>query len=188
MRRSDLAVSIAGIALALTATYSIAGSLQILVWNPQAAVPGATLGEISAAMTRANETLAAPLVITWAATGILLAVGVFMAVASRRLPAEAAASLGLLVVALGAPSHSFASFPAGMGIADTLVTSGGDHAPWGMLLYAVSARGVSTGFSLALGPDSNAAFVTDGPSPHRGLVCVSEFSSRVSWLAQFSSH
>lgn len=66
VRQANLAVVIAGIALALTAAYSIAGSLQILVWNPQASVPGVTLNEIATEMTRANETLAAPLVITWA--------------------------------------------------------------------------------------------------------------------------
>lgn len=47
--------------------------------------------------------------------------------------------LDLLILVLGAPSHWFASFPAGMGIADTYVTFGADHAPWGMVLYAVSA-------------------------------------------------
>lgn len=31
-----------------------------------------------------------------------------------------------------------ASFPAGMGVADAFATSGGDHAPWGVLLYIVS--------------------------------------------------
>ncbi|WP_269939597.1 hypothetical protein [Arthrobacter sp. HY1533] len=138
VHRPNLAVGIAGIAFALTVAYSIAGSLQVLVWNPKAAVPGATLEEIAAAMARANETLAVPLVVTWAVTGILLAAGVFVAALAMQLPAGAAAKLGLAIVALGAPSHWFASFPAGMGIADTFATSGGDHAPWGMLLYAVS--------------------------------------------------
>lgn len=139
VHRPNLAVGIAGIAFALTVAYSIAGSLQVLVWNPKAAVPGATLEEIAAAMARANETLAVPLVVTWAATGILLAAGVFVAALARQLPGGAAAKLGLVIVALGAPSHWFASFPAGMGLADTFATSGGDHAPWGMVLYAVSA-------------------------------------------------
>ena len=139
VHRPNLAVGIAGIAFALTVAYSIAGSLQVLVWNPKAAVPGATLEEIAAAMARANETLAVPLVVTWAATGILLAAGVFVAALARQLPGGAAAKLGLATIALGAPSHWFASFPAGMGLADTFATSGGDHAPWGMVLYAVSA-------------------------------------------------
>ena len=32
-----------------------------------------------------------------------------------------------------------ASFPAGMGLADAFAISGGDHAPWGAVLYSVSA-------------------------------------------------
>jgi hypothetical protein len=32
-----------------------------------------------------------------------------------------------------------AAFPAGMGIADAFGISGGDHAPWGAVLYTVSA-------------------------------------------------
>ena len=59
--------------------YAVAGVLQVLVWNPLAAVPGATLDEIHAVMGRANETLSAPTVLVWAATGTVLAAAVLIA-------------------------------------------------------------------------------------------------------------
>lgn len=48
-------------------------------------------------------------------------------------------ALAVLLLVLAAPSHWFAAFPAGMGIADAFATHGGDHAPWGVVLYAISA-------------------------------------------------
>jgi hypothetical protein len=38
-----------------------------------------------------------------------------------------------------APGHIVAAFAPGMSLADTFMISGGDHAPWGMALYLVSA-------------------------------------------------
>ncbi len=40
---------------------------------------------------------------------------------------------------LGAPMYFFASFSAGMALADALFISGGDYTPWGGLLGLVSA-------------------------------------------------
>lgn len=125
------------------AAYSVAGLLQILVLNPLAAVPGATLDEINAQMERANDSLAAPMVIAWAAIGTLLAAGVLIGAHAQRLSAEAAAVLNLLIIVLAAPSHWFVSIPAGLGIADVFATTGGDHAPWGMVLYGVSAAALA---------------------------------------------
>ncbi|WP_308810256.1 hypothetical protein, partial [Arthrobacter sp. HMWF013] len=125
--------------LLLVAGYAVAGALQVLVWNPLAAVPGATLAEIHAAMDRANESLAAPAVLMWAATGPVLAAVVLIAGLRRSISGKTAAALDLLLLVLAAPSHWMASFPAGMGLADAFGISGGDHAPWGKVLYAVSA-------------------------------------------------
>lgn len=119
--------------------YAVAGVFQILVWNPLAAVPGATLDEIHAVMERANESLSAPVVLVWAATGTLLAAAVLIATLKQSISIKVTTVLYLLLLALGAPSHMMASFPAGMGIADAFATSGGDHAPWGVMLYIVSA-------------------------------------------------
>lgn len=119
--------------------YAVVGVFQILVWNPMAAVPGATLDEIHAVMERANESLSAPVVLVWAATGTLLAAAVLIATLKQSISIKVTTVLYLLLLALGAPSHMMASFPAGMGIADAFATSGGDHAPWGVMLYIVSA-------------------------------------------------
>lgn len=120
--------------------YAVVGALQILAWNPLAAVPGATLGEIHARLEQMNETLAAPLVLAWAVIGTALAAAVLFAAVKGSIPrARGVVVLDLLILVLAAPSHWFASFPAGMGIADAYGTTGGDHAPWGMVLYAMSA-------------------------------------------------
>lgn len=136
-RRSATWIGVAGFLLVVG--YAVAGALQVLVWNPLAAVPGATLAEIHALMDRANESLAAPAVLIWAATGILLAAAVLIAGLKHSISGRAAAGLYLVLLVLAAPSHWMASFPAGMGLADAFAISGGDHAPWGKVLYAVSA-------------------------------------------------
>ena len=123
----------------VVAGYAVFGAVHVLVWNPLAAVPSATLAQIHAEMDWANESLATPLVMTWTVMGILLAAGVLAASLTRKISAARATTLNLLLIVLGAPSLMFASFPAGMGIADTFGISGGDYAPWGGLLYVTSA-------------------------------------------------
>ncbi|WP_354191231.1 hypothetical protein [Arthrobacter sp. UYCu712] len=123
----------------LVVGYAVAGALQVLVWNPLAAVPGATLSEIHAVMDRANESLSGPTVLIWAAVGSLLGAAVLIAALRHALSWNTTAALNLLLLALGAPALWMASFPAGMGLADAFAISGGDYAPWGKVLYAVSA-------------------------------------------------
>jgi hypothetical protein len=136
-QRSATWVGVAG--LLLVAGYAVAGALQVLVWNPLAAVPGATLAEIHAVMDGANESLAMPAVLIWAATGTVLAAVALIAALRRSISGKTAAALDLLLLVLAAPSHWMASFPAGMGLADAFAISGGDYAPWGKVLYTVSA-------------------------------------------------
>ncbi len=128
------------VGLVVVAGYAAAGALQVLVWNPLAAVPGATLAEIHAVLAREDESLAAPAVLAWAVTGVILAALVLAgAVARRTWHMRNVVLLDLLLLVLAAPAHWFASFPAGMGLADAFAISGGDHAPWGKVLYLVSA-------------------------------------------------
>jgi hypothetical protein len=136
-QQSDKWIALAGFLLVVG--YAAAGALQVLVWNPLAAVPGSTLSEIHVAMDRVNESLAAPVVLIWATTGTLLAATVLIAALRHSISGKTAAALDLLLLALAAPAHWIASFPAGMGLADAFAISGGDHAPWGGVLYAVSA-------------------------------------------------
>jgi hypothetical protein len=119
--------------------YSVAGAYQTLVWNPLAAVPGASLDEIYAALDAADETLGAPQVIAWSAVGVALAVVALIGTILRRAPRPRHVIAGYLaLVVLAAPSHWFVAFTGGMGIADAFATSGGDHAPWGGMLYLAS--------------------------------------------------
>ena len=139
------AVRAAAVGFAVVMLYAIAGALQILVWNPLAAVPGATLGQIRADMALAGESLSANGVLAWAGIGLLLA-GVILLVATMRRTSRVwpvvAAYLVLLVFA--APGHFFVSFGPGMSLADTFLISGADHTPWGMVLYLVSAAALLT--------------------------------------------
>ncbi|WP_232466120.1 hypothetical protein [Diaminobutyricimonas sp. LJ205] len=140
IRDRSAVIMAAAIGFVVTVGYAIAGSLQILVWNPLAAVPGATLSEIEQGLARASESLGTSLVIGWAIIGGVLAAGILIAAVLRlsvRLPQVVQADLVLLVLA--APTFWAASFPAGMGIADTFHTTGAPHSPWGAPLYAVSA-------------------------------------------------
>lgn len=122
----------------LVTVYAVVGALHIMVWNPSAAVPGATLAEIRAEMAVAHEYAGTHLVVAWAVAGILLGAGLLFAALLRKISAAGATILFLLVIVLGAPSMMFASFAPGMGLADTFDISGGDHAPWGSLLYLAS--------------------------------------------------
>lgn len=130
----------AGLGFTVVAVYAIVGVLQILVWNPLAAVPGSTLAQIRAEMADANESLTADWVMAWGGIGVLLA-GIVLLVSTLRRSGRAgpviAAYLVLLVFA--APGHMFVAFGPGMSLADTFMISGGDHAPWGVALYLVSA-------------------------------------------------
>lgn len=159
--RQRPAVWTATAGLVLVAGYAFAGTLQTLVWNPLAAVPGATLEVIHAGLDRANETLAAPVVIAWAVLGVALAALVLVrAIVRPDSPVKTVLALDLILLVLAAPSHWFAAFPAGMGIADAFATHGGDHTPWGMVLYAISAAAlVALSVLATIKPR-----VTDGPT------------------------
>ncbi|WP_069386496.1 hypothetical protein [Cellulosimicrobium cellulans] len=134
------AVRAARVGLVAVLGYALVGALQTLVWNPLAAVPGATLGEIHAELAQADESLSAPLVLGWALVGTLLAAAVLRAAwQGSVVRVLEVVVLDLLILVAAVPSHWFASFPAGMGIADAFGTTGAQHAPWGMVLYAVSA-------------------------------------------------
>ncbi|WEO77673.1 hypothetical protein BJQ94_01050 [Cryobacterium sp. SO2] len=128
------------VGLVAIAAYAAVGATQTLVWNPLAAAPGTTLDEIRAALGRANESLGEPLVLVWAIIGVVLAaLVVLLAALLPAMPAPVVLATDLWLLVLAAPAHMFVAFGAGMSLADTFGISGGDHAPWGALLYAISA-------------------------------------------------
>ena len=147
-RRAVFAAVVGSVALT---AYSVAGAFQTLVWNPLAAVPGASLNEIYAALDDAGETLGAPRVIAWSAVGVALAAVCLIGTILERAPRPRHVVAGYLaLLVLAAPSHWFVAFTGGMGIADAYATSGGDHAPWGGVLYAGSGLALLALLALAL--------------------------------------
>jgi hypothetical protein len=121
------------------AAYAVVGALQILVWNPLAAVPGKGLEQIKAEMVAAGESMGEPAVYGFAVIGTVLALAILaVALLGRIKRVRTVVILGLVLLILGAPAFWIASFPAGMGIADTFMTHGGDHAPWGGVLLRIS--------------------------------------------------
>ncbi|MHA7295467.1 hypothetical protein [Arthrobacter sp. HLT1-21] len=138
-KRQRHIVPIVAVGVLITAAYALIGALQILVWNPMAAVPGMSLQEINTAMSSANEQLVEAPVYMWALTGPILAliVGAFAIVKYPDLP-WMISRFFLIIVMLGMPAYFFASFNPEMSIADAFATSGGDHAPWSNILYAMS--------------------------------------------------
>ncbi|WP_374314970.1 hypothetical protein [Microbacterium sp.] len=73
-------------------------------------------------------------------TGVALAILVFALMAFRPDASGTAATLFyLLMLVFGAPAFFAASFGPGMSLADTYGISGADYAPWGKVLYLVSA-------------------------------------------------
>ncbi|MDI2023116.1 hypothetical protein [Paenarthrobacter nicotinovorans] len=126
--------------LAAIAAFAVVGAFQILVWNPLAAVPGASLDEIHEGLARANESM------TWAFLGTALgAVVVLLSAVGSLRRLRTVVLLDLLILGLGAPSYSLVSFHAGMALADAFFISGGDYAPWGGVLYTVSAAALLAG-------------------------------------------
>ena len=126
-------------AFAVTA-YAVIGVMSIVVWDPAAAVPGATYGEIVAGIERSGESYATGVVVPMVllAPGVVAAVVLSaVAVAGRlRWSTAAAWQLGLLVC--GAPVYFWASFPLGMAVADAFLVSGGSHQPAPFVLYGAS--------------------------------------------------
>jgi len=146
-----LRVTVGLLGLTAIAAYAATAALQILVWNPLAAVPGASLEEIHLGLARANESIPAATVVTCALIGTALGVTVVLAAATRRISKlRTVVLLDLLILGLGAPSYFWVSFPAGMALADAFAISGGDYAPWGGLLYLVSAAALTTALAVAV--------------------------------------
>jgi hypothetical protein len=137
--RSARGVILAGAGTLVVIAYAAFAALQILVLNPLAAVPGKTLGRIVDETDAAGQPLGQAYTIAVLSVGVLLAVVMCVLSATRwsRQPRViAAVYLGLL--AAGAPGYFYASFGPGMSLADTYFITGGDHSPWGAVLYAVS--------------------------------------------------
>lgn len=132
------------------AVYAAFAALQIIVWNPLAALPGKTLEEIRFEAASVGEPLGGMGVLLFLGLGVLLAVAVaILVVLTRTRPAVAALLfLGLLV--FGTPAYFVASFGPGMSLADAFGISGADYSPWSLVLYGISALSMVAAVVLAV--------------------------------------
>ena len=132
-------VIVAFVGTALVVAYAVVGSLQVLVWNPLAAVPGATLSKIHVELDRVGQSFSPAPVILWAVLGVAAAAS--LAVSALRPDGFALSHLAFgysLLLVGGAPSFFFVAFSPGMQLADGFGISGGDHSPWARPLYLTS--------------------------------------------------
>lgn len=130
---------VATVGFGAVGVYAGVAALQILVWNPLAAVPGATLGEISSEIAAARQSFSVASVLGYLALGPLLALVPLVLAWRGMLTGLGAATAVSALISVGAPGYFVASFAPGMALADTYGISGGDHAPGGMVLMLVSA-------------------------------------------------
>lgn len=110
-----------------------------LVPNPLATAPGRSLAQIHQEVAAAGEPLEVAVVLGISGQGIALARATMRACwrRHRRDPRADAISFLLLGV-LAAPAHWLASVGPGMALADTYLTTGAAHSPWGLPLYVAS--------------------------------------------------
>ena len=148
--RTVLAVAFAG--TLLVTAYAVFATVQILVLNPLATVPGTDLGQIHAGLTAAGESSSWPPVAIVLGLGVALALLVLVLVARRRDGSVTAVVCAYLcLLAFGAPAYFVASFGPGMALADAYLTSGGDHSRWSLALYATSGLALLGVLAVAVG-------------------------------------
>lgn len=164
----EATVTIAVVGTCVAFTYAAAAWMQIMLWNPQAAVPGVPVDEIWAAVASQqgmNE---------YVNTTVNLAVMPLAAVVMLYLACtkqwssrpRATATQYLVLIALGALAYFVASFSPGMNLADTYGVGGEDYAPWGQVLLGVSGFGVA---GLLVVWNSTDILPTTSPRPREAL-------------------
>ncbi|MDO9398340.1 MAG: hypothetical protein Q7T71_17475, partial [Herbiconiux sp.] len=129
-RRQRVPVALAGLAIVLTLV--AVGAADLLVWNPQAKVPGTDLAAVYGEMVArdgfdvgAGVTMVAVWAAFWVAAALVV-VGLALRRGRSGLTRRRIAILMLALVAGAVVGRFFAGFSIGMSIADTFATSGGD--------------------------------------------------------------
>ncbi|WP_133177893.1 hypothetical protein [Microbacterium testaceum] len=136
--------------------YAVVALVQILVWNPEAAVPGLTADEIWRQVGEAQQGPPNAFVVGVIALGPMMAIVLFalFVVTEAGVWSTVAGYLALLV--MGGPGYFVASFGPGMGLADTYYISGGDASGAGLALGSVSLLALVALIAVFIG-----AFVRD---------------------------
>ncbi|MEE2524599.1 hypothetical protein V1639_13905 [Pseudarthrobacter sp. J75] len=137
MSTSAQFINLAG--LAAVVLYAVLGVLTILVWNPSAAMPALELSEIYRQVEAASETMGLGVVAAFGVMGIGLGLTAAVVFWRRKTdPPSLILAVYLTLLALAGPAYFWASFPFGMGLADTFAIGGGDHSRVGYLLVGAS--------------------------------------------------
>lgn len=138
MKHSAEMINLMGLAAVIL--YAVLGVLTILVWNPLAAMPGMELREIYRQVEDANESMGLEIVWSFGVLGTALGLAAFVTFLRRRKdPPAVVLAVYLTLLCLGGPAYFWASFPLGMGLADTFYIGGGDKTGVGFLLLGASA-------------------------------------------------
>ena len=112
-------------------------------------MPGASLAQIRQELAAHDESLGAPFVLAEMGFGVLLAIAALLiTVRNRRLPLAVIAGGYLWLLILATPAYFWASFGAGMSLANTFGINGGDYSPWAWPIYLISA--LATGGLVAI--------------------------------------
>lgn len=168
-------VTVAVLGVLAVVVYAAVAALQILVWNPLAAVPGASLAEISGHLDDTGEAFSPWSVLATLLVGPVLALALVVIAALGRLSAVWCAAAVCAVIAAGALGYFWAAVLPGMSLADAYGISGGDHAPGELVLRAVSAVAAVGAIVFAIvaarrgarGAGAGAGVGTRGPVPAR---------------------
>lgn len=140
MSTRSVRILIAALGTAAVTAYAVVMVLQIVVWNPLAAAPGLTLGEIRDVARSQGETVFTATPWVCAAIGLGLAAATLLWALLTRATSIAAIVVAFLAIIVGgAPAYFVASFGPGMALADAFGISGGDHAPAGSVLMVTSS-------------------------------------------------
>ncbi|WP_010525153.1 hypothetical protein [Nesterenkonia sp. F] len=133
-----MAVSLLG--TVLVTAYALWALFQIFWLNPDAAVPGDQHDQIRQDLAQAGESMNIRQAVAIMSVGPAVAVVVLVAVAVRTgTDPLAPATIYLMILVCGPLAYMGASFGPGMALADTYAIGGGDHSPWALPLYLVSA-------------------------------------------------
>jgi len=133
-----LLVGLAGIGA--VSAYASLMAVQALVFDPLAAVPGSTLAQIHGELRNAGNDVTRDItsILVAAAIGFSLAIATAALGLRRRLSPLVMIEIFLAILTLGGVVAWGSGFALGMDIADTYMTTGGDHTGWAGVLYVTS--------------------------------------------------
>ncbi len=138
MGRARIVVAVVGVLV--VALYAALLALNALVLDPLAAVPGSTLPEIHAELTRQGFSVGTDIatVVGIAVVGVLFAAGLSVLLIVTRATAHVIAAVLLAVLVFGTPMSFVAAIAMGMDVADGYGVGGGAHTIWAGVLYVTS--------------------------------------------------